>query len=79
MSELGEGSFGNRQRYRDRAAAASKKKSKVANKKKRGPPPQPSAAAQDLEGQVKAFEERVLGLSTLAIDDLAMDLLGPIH
>jgi len=63
MSELGEGSFGNRPRYRDRAAAASKKKSKVANKKKRGPPPQPSAAAQDLEGQVKAFEERVLGLS----------------
>ena len=39
------------------------KKSKPANKKTRGPPPQPSAAAQDLEGQVKAFEERVLGLS----------------
>lgn len=63
MSELGEGSFGNRPRYRDRAAAQSKKKSKPVNKKKRGPPPQPSAAAQDLEGQVKAFEERVLGLS----------------
>ena len=62
MSELGEGSFGNRPRYRDRAAAQSKKKSKPANKKTRGPPPQPSAAAQDLEGQVKAFEERVLGL-----------------
>ena len=63
MSELGEGSFGNRPRYRDRAAAQSKKKSKPANKKTRGPPPQPSGAAQDLEGQVKAFEERVLGLS----------------
>ena len=63
MSELGEGSFGNRPRYRDRAAAQSKKKSKPANKKTRGAPPQPSAAAQDLEGQVKAFEERVLGLS----------------
>lgn len=67
MSELGDGSFGNRPRYRDRAtagAAASKKKSKVANKKKRRLPPQPSAAAQDLEGQVKAFEERVLGMSS---------------
>ena len=63
MSELGEGSFGNRPRYRDRATAQSRKKSKVKTKKKRGPPPQPSAAAQDLEGQVKAFEERVLGLS----------------
>ena len=67
MSELGGGSFGNRPRYRDRATAgatASKKKSKVANKKKRRLPPQPSAAAQDLEGQVKAFEERVLGMSS---------------
>ena len=66
MSELGDGSFGNRPRYRDRAAAGaavSKKKAKSSKKKKRGPPPQPSAAAQDLEGQVKAFEQRVLGMS----------------
>lgn len=67
MSELGDGSFGNRPRYRDRAtagAASRKKKSKIANKKMRRLPPQPSAAAQDLEGQVKAFEERVLGMSS---------------
>ena len=77
MSELGEGSFGNRPRYRDRATAQSKNKksaAKTTGKIKRGPPPQPSAAAQDLEGQVKAFEERVLGLSAQEEQNLPVRL-----
>mmetsp|Transcript_20396 Transcript_20396/g.44559 ORF Transcript_20396/g.44559 Transcript_20396/m.44559 type:complete len:942 (-) Transcript_20396:165-2990(-) len=63
VSDIGEHSAGNRPRYRNRAANVKRKSEKRAASKKKRAPPMPSAAASDLEGQVKAFEEHVLGIS----------------
>ena len=63
VSDLGDYSIGNKPRYRNRAANVKKKSEKKAASKKKRAPPMPSAAASDLEGQVKAFEEHVLGIS----------------